>query len=288
MKYYRCFDPPGGNAGHQLMEMAKTDNLCVIGNTEKSTDDFIVWGDSHAFAELPPFSELATKHDQKGVAAMYPGCPSLINTVNRDLGKDQNCPAFFNAVLKLVQSNDIKQVFLINRWSLYLLGEMKPGLSGVLQFSDDWNREKDLQVVFRQSIEQTVEALEGRQIVFVKEPPTQRFYVTDVMAMNAALGEPVSHLDGRWTTLSAHRRRNDFIDQTFRDMALKHPNVTIVDPTETMCNGDFCPASRDSLPLYWDDDHLSHRGASSILKPLLAPIFDAISASPTSSAQADD
>ena len=100
MSYYQCFDPPGGNAGHQLMEMAKTNNLCVIGNTEKSADDFVVWGDSHAFAELPPFAELAEEHDQKGIAAMYPGCPSLINAVNRELGKGQNCPAFFNAVLR--------------------------------------------------------------------------------------------------------------------------------------------------------------------------------------------
>lgn len=274
MDYYRCFDPPGGKASERLMEMATTDTLCAIGDTNKPSDDFIVWGDSHAFAELPPFADLAIKHRLKGIAAMYPGCPSLINTINRELGKNQNCPAFFDAVLKVVRTNNIQQVFMVDRWSLYLLGEMKPTASGIIQFADDSKREKNLKVVFRQGIENTIAALGRRQIVFVKEPPTQPFYVTDAMATNAALGKPASHLDGRWTTLEAHRKRNAFIDETFAEIAEKHPNIRIVDPVATMCHGDLCSASRDGLPLYWDDDHFNHHGSKIVLEPLLSPIFE--------------
>lgn len=273
MDYYRCFDPPGGDAGGQLMKMANTDRLCTIGNSAKTYDDFIVWGDSHAFADLPPFADLASEHGLKGITAMYPGCPSLINTENRELGNGQNCPHFFNSVLNLVQANDIRQVFMVDRWSLYLLGEMKPGEKGLLRFADNTIREKDIRYIFVTSLERTVEALGDRKIVFLKEPPTQKFYVTDAMATNASLGEVPSHLDGRWTTLTSHRERNAFIDETFADLARRHSNVTIIDPTDEMCRGDLCPASRDGLPLYWDDDHLNHRGASLILKPLISPLL---------------
>lgn len=269
---YRCFDPEGGPDA-VLLAMAREDRLCRIGSSH-GVPQFIVWGDSHAFASLPAFANLATERDITGLVAVYPGCPSLINTINVELVPARKCPDYFNAVLDLVRMRDIKTVFMVDRWSLYLLGEIGPVRTGIMQFADDQHREPNLEAVFRKSIEDTITALGNRRIVFVKEPPTQTLNVTATLITNAMLGRPASFLDERWTKLSAHRKRNSVIDQVFKDVAAKHPNLVIIDAADGVCQGDECPVLRDGLPVYLDDDHLSHRGSPIVLGPLLSATFD--------------
>lgn len=270
MDFYRCFEPDG-DPDAARMAMARGDKLCHIG--PEGEPKFIVWGDSHTYADLPAYANLASELGIPGIVAMYPGCPSLKNTVNIQLLPSRNCPDYFNAVLDLVKKRNIKTVFFDSRWSLYVIGEIGPGHDGVMQFADDQTREPNLETVFRKSLEDTITSLEDRRIVFIKEPPIQPFPVTDTMMTNAILGRPASFLDERWTKLSALRKRNSVIDAAFKDAAHKHPNVTLIDATDGICKGDLCLASRDGLPLYSDDDHLSHRGSPIVLGPLLAPIF---------------
>jgi hypothetical protein len=262
MTFYNCFEPPG-DPDAARMAMARGDRLCSIG--PEGAPRFIVWGDSHAYADLPAFADQGVP----GLVAMYPGCPSLIKTVNVQLLPSRNCPDYFDAVLEIVKRRNIRTVIFDSRWSLYVIGEIGPGHSGVLQFADDQRREPDLAVVFKTSLENTIAALGDRKIVFIKEPPIQPFPVRETMMTNAILGRPAEHLDGLWTTLAAHRKRNFVIDRVFAEIARSHANVAIVDAADGICRGGQCPASRDGLPLYSDDDHLSHRGAPIVLGPIL-------------------
>jgi hypothetical protein len=40
----------------------------------------------------------------------------------------------------------------------------------------------------------------------------------------------------------------------------KIPNIKIFYPHKKMCNNNYCIISKDEIPLYKDDDHLSHKG----------------------------
>lgn len=53
-----------------------------------------------------------------------------------------------------------------------------------------------------------------------------------------------------------------------QDMAQKACGAHIVDATPVLCPGGACMATRDYLPLYADDDHLSEAG-----NRLLTPVF---------------
>lgn len=48
----------------------------------------------------------------------------------------------------------------------------------------------------------------------------------------------------------------------FRELATRFPNLTIVDPVDFFCDETRCPAMRDGLVLYWDDDHVSASAAA--------------------------
>ena len=266
---YRCFDPPGGPA--ESVAMAVADTLCTIGDTARERVDFVLWGDSHAFAMSKAFSEWALDAGLKGLVGMLPGCPSLSNTVNSDLGKTQKCVDFYQAVAKAIERHNVRNIFMVDRWSLYSNGEK--GSEGYLKFANDWNRRTNPEEVFAVSLDRTVSELSGKRVFFVKEPPLQRMQVTDTLAVNALMGLPASRLEGRWTTLKEHLDRTAFLNRTFDAVKAKYNNVSVLDPLPFLCSGDHCTASKDGLPLYFDDDHLSILGTR-LLKPMLAPAFE--------------
>lgn len=281
-KLYRCFDPPGGTA--EIVATAEKDNLCTIGDTAGARIDFILWGDSHALAMSEAVSELATEKGLKGIVAMSPGCPSLANTHNPDLGKMQKCADLYRAVSNLVKLHDVRHILFVDRWSLYAIGEFGQS-TGFLRFADDWDSELDTEAIFSKALDSTIAEFPDRQLVFLKEPPLQRVHVTQRMAINALMHLPMSALENYWTTRKEHLDRHTSINRTFEAARSKFKNVTILDPLPFLCDGDHCTAVKDGLPLYWDDDHLNNVGAR-LLKPLLLPIFDQMKTAPDSRAAA--
>ena len=57
-----------------------------------------------------------------------------------------------------------------------------------------------------------------------------------------------------------------------QDEAARRCGVTILDPTEQLCDTERCYGSRDLQPLYSDDDHLSEAG-NKLLVPMFSRIF---------------
>jgi peptidoglycan/LPS O-acetylase OafA/YrhL len=272
----RCFVPAGGPT--DSVAMAQGDALCRIGDSHRKSVDFVLWGDSHTFAISQAVSEFALDAGLQGIVAMMAGCPSLSNTVNSDLGKFQKCVDYYQAVASLIERHDIQFIFMVDRWSLYSDGEPWAGSEGYLKFADDWDRRTDPKDVFAISLDRTISEFPNRQVFLLKEPPMQRVNVTDTMAVNALMGFPASRLESRWTTRKEHLDRYAFLNRTFEDTKAKYNNLTILDPLPFLCNGDHCVASKDELPLYWDDDHLNNHGAR-LLKPLFASAFNQIKAS---------
>jgi peptidoglycan/LPS O-acetylase OafA/YrhL len=266
---YGCFDPPGGSA--EIVARAEQDNLCEIGDKNRVAVDFILWGDSHALAMSEAISELTTAMGLKGILAMSPGCPSLANAYNRDLGKMQKCGDLFRAVSKLVKLHDIPRILFIDRWSLYTLGEL--GQSGYLKSADDWDSTLSTEAIFSNCLDSTIAQFSDREVVFVKEPPLQRVHVTHMMATNALMRLPMSRLESYWTTRKAHLDRHTSLNRIFDAAKAKFKNVSILDPLPFLCDGDHCAVTNDGLPLYWDDDHLNNLGTR-LLKPMFLPVFD--------------
>jgi peptidoglycan/LPS O-acetylase OafA/YrhL len=269
---YQCFDPPGGTA--ELVARAEKDNLCTIGDKNRHGVDFVLWGDSHAFAMSEAISKLATETKLKGMLALSPGCPSLADALNRDLGRTQKCGDFYKAVSKLVKLHDIHWILFIDRWSLYTKGELA-NPTGFLKSADDWESTLDPEAIFSKNLDRTIAEFSDRHLVFMKEPPLQRVHVTHMMAINTLMHLPLSHLERYWTTRKEHLDRQAFLERTFDNARSKFKNVAILDPLPFLCDGDRCFVTKDGLPLYWDDDHLNNLGTR-LLKPMLLPVFDEI------------
>jgi hypothetical protein len=263
----QCLHLPGGQEAS--VAMAETDKLCILGDNTRQNIDFILWGDSHALWLSTALSDFAKEAGLKGLVAMIPGCPTLANTVSSDLGRKQKCNEFYDRVAQNIERHNIRQIFIVNRWSLYSEGA---GGEGYLKFANDWDNRTNPHDVFRASLDRTISQFSDKHIAFIKEPPLQRVHVTDTMAAIAMTGMPFGRLENIWTTRQQHDNTHRFLDQTFNDAKSKFSNIAVLDPLPFLCSVDHCTAMKDDLPLYWDDDHLNMRGVR-LLKPLFAPIF---------------
>ena len=59
-------------------------------------------------------------------------------------------------------------------------------------------------------------------------------------------------------------KHNQFQAQTNKiiiEQASKYNNIMVIDPTDSMCEGDICPVGDKNTSYYYDDDHLSISGS---------------------------
>ncbi|MBR0874545.1 acyltransferase [Bradyrhizobium tropiciagri] len=265
----RCLVPPGGQP--ESIAMAESNSLCRIGDESRKTDDFILWGDSHAAAFAHALSGWASRAGLRGILAVMQGCPSLSHTATREQGRTQKCSEFYQSVFKLIVRNDIRYVIMVDRWSMYTDGEPSLKTSGYLRFADDWEHPTDAHSVFVTSLDRTLRELQGRKVYVLEDPPLQPIPVTDALATNALMGFEAGRLDRLWTSRAKHLDSRTFVDRSLIAAETKFADVHVLDPTPLLCPGDRCPAVRDGLPIYHDDDHLNRRGVL-LLKPLFDPV----------------
>ncbi len=70
-----------------------------------------------------------------------------------------------------------------------------------------------------------------------------------------------------------------------QDAASAQCGIKILDPLPYLCSDGRCWGDKDGMPLYYDDDHLSERGAA-LLQPLFATMFQEQIGQPSISAPA--
>ena len=84
------------------------------------------------------------------------------------------------------------------------------------------------------------------------------------------VGGSVMNIKG--VDLAYYDKRNSFIIEHFKKT--KYPdNVTFVDPTKTYCDDRVCFAVRNGIPLYFDDDHPSIKGAELIIQQIMEAVI---------------
>ncbi|PSJ50762.1 acyltransferase family protein [Pseudaminobacter soli (ex Li et al. 2025)] len=126
-----------------------------------------------------------------------------------------------------------------------------------LFFENTWNRlsaELDKTIAF-------LEALGTEQIILVGPTPQFERRVPECLMRGA---KDCS------TSLSKNRDQSAEIVSSLKRVLSHHPSIRYVDPTESLCIGDQCPAQINGIALYHDTNHLTLDGEK-ILSSQIAP-----------------
>ena len=243
------------------------DDTCLIG-APNAPLTFAVIGDSFADALSPGIDAMAREAGRRGYAIMKGGCAPLLGVAQ----VTGDCPAFVAAAFRLIHRHqNISSVILIGRWTAISEGTRfgadtmnKMYVSDDQTFTRSYNENRK---VLERGLERDFAALSGRQVFITAFVPEQRVNVPRTMAMQEFFDRPSDISVDRAT----FDQRQKFMRELLEKMALHH-HFDVIDVGSQLCNSVECLASRNGLPLYADDNHLSTHTALE-MRTLFAPVF---------------
>lgn len=243
---------------------------------EEGPPKFIVWGDSHADAAMPAFTQLAERFKVPGWFASYGGCPPLLSVYRIDRTRRHQCLQFNDTVAKLIADNGIKTVFLVARWTVYSDGLNVEGPQSTKRtFIGSANHKlrtrESSQKAFADGLERTLAAIEksGAKAVLVEQVPEHYALVPTLLARAVAAGTDPSTIT---LPLKDHLARQSYVVSQFDKLA-RPPSVVRLDPASALCSEAGCKVVDGATTLYNDYQHLTGSGAEWIA-PLFEPVFE--------------
>ncbi len=202
--------------------------------------DFIVWGDSHARAQVPVLDELGRAYNLHGLQLTHSGTPAIRSFSGMKPWVEET---WFELLKSYVRANPGTTVFLVSRWHNYVDE----------QFPDQ----------LRQTITE-LDAL-GARVVFIEEVPEQPAAPPRL----AALATRFPWLSTPFASVESHQQRTKEVKEALA--ALKDLPLKRLDPAPLIFEWGTTVTPEEVL--YADAHHLSIPGALR-LKPLYERLFE--------------
>lgn len=266
------------NYGFNTVDSQPIFEDCFIGDKSKLNAQFLIWGDSHAFALGPAFDFMGKEYDVKGIQISYIGAGSFLNIRNNSWTNDQNKKyrAFVDNTLKEIKKRDeVKDVFLMNRSIAYVYGltdfEMQEGGGlGPKPWSYIGNETVNPSDTFLMGLEHVIDELldaDKRVWVLLPTPEADR-------NPPQWLVKNIAHNGEVWAG-GYPERRKVLLPILYKIQSKYGDRVKLLDPTPFLCRGDNseCLIAANGYSLYFDDDHLSATGAR-FISAMLRPAFE--------------
>lgn len=207
---------------------------------------FVLWGDSHALAWQPFAWQLADVAGASAAPMTLNSCPP--GTGHADAGQIGNCEQFNRLVMQWLSRHPLDTVVVAQRWPR-ALSQRSAAPAHLAQRIDALGR----------ALEQLGQV---RRILVLGPLPTMRRAAPDCIALG-------------WerqcsSPLRLHRQRVAPVWQQLEALALRFPNVVLIDPTEYFCDESHCAPDRHGFGLYRDDNHITASASRGFAEAYLA------------------
>jgi len=244
---------------------------CVIGD-KTIKPSVAILGDSHAQAGAYGILQVLKEKNRSALLYSYSSCPPVLGAVFPLKWKENRCGNVNKLTYdKISKDKNIKDIFLISRWPLYLHGFNEGGgrniyISFENKLSDLKKRIKD----YSEAIVKTTCGLKaaGRNVYIILPVPEMYKNTPEELAKSRLLYNRDIKVS---ISLNEYNKRNKEVIAAF-NKAKEKCGVTLLDVRPYMCNDKICSAIINGESLYRDSDHLSLFG-SALLEPLYKKIL---------------
>lgn len=216
--------------------------------------------DSHSVEIAYALAKEVSRRDEGVKHFSFSGCkPSY--------GMDNDfspCALWYNDVVDyLITDEAIENVVFIHRYSSQVVGGSNHSYPALPQTKI---RASSLQLIENMDRAILELAKHKRNVVVVYPVPELPVEISKLVDTNYNQSLDFKNLKG--TETNWFLKRNEVIINHF-DNTQYPENVTFVKPHEHFCDKELCYAVRDGRALYFDDDHLSVYGASSLVHEII-------------------
>jgi peptidoglycan/LPS O-acetylase OafA/YrhL len=236
----------------------------------------IVLGDSHGDAMIRTVEKVLPNTHLNVLDWTIPVCPTIFG-IKREGDPGYRCGDFLAYALEKSKTlpPDVPLI-IVNRTSAYLWGENEPdavAMAGLPTFhlnAPKASRTPAFLDEMRDGLIETACAFaQTRPVYIVRPTPELKLDVPKTMGRALILGE---HREVS-ISMDEYRQRHALAWQA-QDAMAERCGVKILDPIPYLCHDGKCKGDVDGVPIYYDDDHLSIRGAD-LLIPMFRHVFDA-------------
>ncbi len=255
-------------------EQISANKACLFNKNSKSAPVFALWGDSHAASLQYAMGEYATKHNMQGVFLGHVGCGPYPGVVNTNFFRGEECYRHHLAAIDyLEKSKTIQTIVIHSRWALSIEGTAyKNGIEPeyhLLDRQDEKNRgtnEEIVSVAFERALKRLKES--SKSIVLIGPVPEVAYSVPRMLANNIQWNK---QRDIRPSLEEFLVRQESSIKllESFKEKYLS----AIIYPHEYLCEEGYCKLIEENEPLYFDNNHLTERGAKIITDNLDITLF---------------
>lgn len=235
---------------------------CRFGNPDAPIA-YAVIGDSHAAALRPAIEASGLMGDAAGVLLWNSSCALLDGIEMVGHARSAECADFRDRVWEEVEREPgLSTVVLGGRWPVYLTGMWPEDQSKQIFLTDSQSEAPstaESKAAFSRALSRTLVRLTemGRQVIIIGSVPETGLDIPHVtaqalyMGYTAPQGVPRSEIEVRAGTT----------DAIIAEAVQPFNSVRFIPLLDALCDDEWCDVSRDGVPLYSDDDHLSYRGA---------------------------
>lgn len=267
-KQYECFNKP---YQHEI-----DTKFCTLTSGNKK---LLAFGDSHSNALLPVIEDIALDKKLELSYTGYNGCIPLINTnLYRSDQEEKSCAELNNKVHKSIMSGSFDYVILASRWTYYTDGDYNH--SKIQYIFDDLNKEishENSIRVFKSSIKRTFEdySKSNADIFIMLQVPMQKKMPERIYLLSSSkVNFNNKLLEHNSISKLEHIKFQKLTNDIIKEAAQQYDNITVIDPTSTMCIDDKCLIGNNIYSYYSDDDHLSTKGSFTLKNLLTEKIFE--------------
>lgn len=227
---------------------------------------FMLWGDSHADAIAPAFYALSEEYRQKGYVATAHGCPPLLGYNFKTAEHGAFCYASNKAVYDFILRSGIKRLYLVASWDSWMkITDEHPEEFDWTDVKSEGSYERPL----FNALHEMVSSLKkkGITVYLLKDVPWVSFDPPRTLAFNALYNQ------GRELSLTSRKDYEDNIATHIDQYLVKDKDLHVIDAVDAICPDDKCLVEKDGYSLYYNQGHLSARGAV-MMKDIFRPSFE--------------
>ena len=239
----------------------------------------VIFGDSHAHTSYPGFAQEFKKRGLETILISNSSCPPYIGgAMGKNIKDLKQCQEKINNIYKfLLEFKNIKFSILATRAACYIndigFGVVDGGnrpynyhFYGYFKENKSYNQKegffRHLQATFHWFSEHNL------RLYYLLEDPELGFLPKNCMERPFGIFNTQCKIKYR-----AFVKRNMFYRQRVKKISKEYNNITILDPENLYCDGEYCYAIKDGKMLYADDDHHSVDGSIVQAKFLMKDIF---------------
>ncbi|MES2707674.1 MAG: acyltransferase family protein [Verrucomicrobiota bacterium] len=226
------------------------DRIRKIGDpTPGKPVSLVIWGDSHARSSLPAFDDFCRKRGLAGRSITYSATAPLVNYWTREPnGLNERTVEWAAAVLDYVRAHQVQNVVLACKWERDTLASPR--------------------AVLRKALVDTINALhaEGAAVWVLMQVPSHKMDVPKLVVRHMLSGADTAPYQ---QTMEAYKAANELFYEL--KSSPDGRNAVFLDPSPYFQNpaaGNY-EISRQGIPLYIDEHHLTIEAAHELLGALL-------------------